>query len=139
MKRSRPQSGLTLIEVVVAIALLAVVLIPAMNALRDSAGYSDVHADITDAHFLLASRMEDLLAEPFTELADAAAGPSLPSSYSDPGGTPGRLLVYLSNYDGDNADADDDPFTGTDADLLWIRVELAGSVHALETLSAEGT
>ena len=48
------------------------------------------------------------------------------------------MLVYLSLYDGDNADADDDPFTGTDADLLWIRVEIDGSVLSLQTVRARG-
>ena len=62
----------------------------------------------------------------------------MPTSYSELAGSPGRLLVYLSNYDGDNADADGDPFTGTEPDLLWIRVEIEDSVHALETVRARG-
>ena len=57
---------------------------------------------------------------------------------TEPGGLPGRLVVYLSPYDGDNADADDDPYTGTDPDLLWIGVEIEGSVHQLQTVRARG-
>ena len=56
----------------------------------------------------------------------------------DPGVPPGRLLVYLSLYDGDNADADDNPFTGTDPDLLWIRIDVEDTVHTLETITANG-
>ena len=42
--------------------------------------------------------------------------------------------VFLSRYDGDNADADDDPFTGTDDGLLWVRVAIDGSEQAIETV-----
>jgi hypothetical protein len=33
--------------------------------------------------------------------------------------------------------ADNDPFTGTDAGLLWIRIELEGTGYAIETLTSE--
>ena len=45
------------------------------------------------------------------------------------------MLIYLSLYDGDNLDADDNAFTGTEADLLWIRVDIEGTVHSLETIT----
>jgi len=85
--------------------------------------------------------MEELLAEPFSALeaaAVAAGAPTVETSYSEPAGPPGRLIVYLSLYDGDNADADDDPFTGTDPGLLWIRVEAEDTVHELQTVRAQG-
>jgi hypothetical protein len=80
--------------------------------------------------------MEEVLARSFAELAaeEVAAG-GAPSAYSDGAGAPDRRLVLLSRYDGDNADGDDDPFTGKDAGLLWVRVEIEGTDHVLETLT----
>jgi len=43
----------------------------------------------------------------------------------------------LSAYDADNSDGDDDPFTGTDEGLLWVRVAIEGSVHDVLSLVRE--
>jgi prepilin-type N-terminal cleavage/methylation domain-containing protein len=139
--RHRFESGLTLVEVLVTVVLLSVVLVPAIRALQTSVVGANVHGDLAIEHFRLTSRLEELLAEPFTNLeaaAIAAGGPTVESSYSDAAGPPGRLLVYLGFYDGDNADTDDNPFTGTDPDLLWVKVEAEGTVHALQTITAQG-
>jgi len=141
MSKSTNQRGLTLVEVLVTVVLMAIVLVPAIQALRTGIVGADVHSDITSINFRLTSRLEELLTEPFADLSDAAiaaGSPTTPSSYSEAAGPPGRLLVYLSSYDGDNADADGDPFTGTDADLLWIRVDVEDSVHSLQTVRAQG-
>ncbi len=122
-------------------ALLAVLLVPAMRALQTGIIGADVHSDIAANQFRLTSRLEELLAESFVDLSDAAiaaGAPTTATSFSEAAGPPGRLLVYLSPYDGDNADADSDPFTGTDADLLWIRVDIEDTVHTLETIRAQG-
>jgi prepilin-type N-terminal cleavage/methylation domain-containing protein len=139
--RRTNQYGLTLVEVLVAVTLLAILLIPAMRALQTSVTGADVHGDLASAHFRLTSRVEELLAEPFVDLTDAAiaaGAPTTETTYSDTAGPPGRLIVYLSLYDGDNADTDNDPFTGTDSDLLWIRVDIEDTVHTLETIRASG-
>lgn len=118
-------------------ALLSLLLVPAISALQTAVVGAEVHGDVATSHYRLTARLEELLAEPFTDLSDAAiaaGGPTTPSSYSEPAGPPGRLLVYLSFYDGDDADADGDSFTGTDPDLLWIRVEIEGSVHELQSI-----
>lgn len=138
MSSRRHQGGLTLVEVLVTMVVLAVLLVPTISALQTSIVGADVHADVTANHYRLTSRLEELLAEPFADLSAAAGAPAAPSSYSDPAGPPGRLLVYLSFYDGDNADADDDPFTGTEPDLLWIGVNIEDSVHTLQTIRASG-
>jgi hypothetical protein len=44
------------------------------------------------------------------------------------------VLVYLSRYDGDNADGDNNPFTGTDADLIWVRAAIADPPIDMTTL-----
>jgi len=141
MRALQSQFGLTLVEVLVSMVLLAVLLVPAIQALQTSMTGANVHGELASDQFRLASRLEELLAEPFTDLeaaATAAGGPSTPSSYSDTPGPPGRLLVYLAACDGDNADGDDDLFTGVDPDLLWVRVEAEGTVHALQTVTARG-
>lgn len=141
MTRHRFESGLTLVEVLVTIVLLSVVLVPAIRALQTSVVGANVHNDLAIQHFRLTSRLEELLTEPFTNLAAAAiaaGGPTVESSYSDAAGPPGRLLVYLGFYDGDNADTDDNPFTGTDPDLMWVKVEAEGTIHALQTITAQG-
>lgn len=141
MNCRRFQAGLTLVEVLVTLVLLGVVLIPAIRAMQTGIVGASVHADLATEHFRLSSRLEEVLSESFASLQQAAldaGGPTVPSSYSDAGGTPSRLVVYLGLYDGDNADADDDPFTGTEADLLWLRVEAEGTIQALQTVRAQG-
>ncbi len=140
MRRTH-QLGLTLVEVLVAVTLLTILLVPAMRALQTSVTGAGVHSDLASSHFRLTSRLEELLAEPFVDLSDAAIAAGAPTTetiYSEAAGPPGRLIVYLSLYDGDNADTDDDPFTGTDADLLWVRVDIEDTVHTLETIRASG-
>ena len=135
------QRGLTLVEVLVAITLLAILLVPAISALRTSVVGAEVNSDVTQIHYRLTSRMEQTLAEPFESLeaaAIAAGDPTTATSYSDAPGEPGRLLVFLSPWDADNLDGDDNGFTGTDDGLIWIRVTSEGTVHALETITAQG-
>ena len=138
MSVCRRQNGLTLVEVLVTAVLLSILLVPAITALHTAIIGADTHSDVSASHFQLRTRLEEMLAEPFTDLASAAGTPTTPSSYSDPAGPPGRLIVYLSFYDGDDADADGDPFTGTDPDILWISVEIESTVYSLQTVRARG-
>ncbi len=137
----RDQYGLTLVEVLVTVALLAVLLVPVVNALTTSSQGAEVHRELASNQFRLTSRLEELLAEPFADLeaaALAAGSPQTATTYSETAGVPGRLVVYLSACDGDNADGDDDLFTGTDDGILWIRVEVEDTVHDLQTIRAQG-
>lgn len=142
MTRRGKQAGLTLVEVLITMVLLTVLLVPAMRALQTGITGAEIHSDLTTNQLRLTSRMEELLAEPFGDLeaaALAAGSPGIATSYSDAAGPPGRLLVYLSPYDGDNADADDDPFTGTDEGLIWVQVEAENTVNSLQTIRAQGS
>ena len=47
------------------------------------------------------------------------------------------MLVFLSRYDGDNADADDNSFTGTDEGLIWLRVTVENTPHELTTMVSQ--
>lgn len=141
MNRNSKQAGLTLVEVLVAVVLLAILLVPAIQALQTGVVGADVHGDVASSHFRLTSRLEEVLAEPFVDLANAAlaaGAATTESSYSDAAGPPGRVLVFLSLYDGDNADADNNPFTGTDDDLIWARVDIEDSVYTMQTVIARG-
>lgn len=135
----RAQRGLSYVEALVATVLVAVALVPALEGLHTGLQGPVVETELTAEHYHVASRIEELQAETFAALdaeALAVANPTTPTSYSDTAGAPRRRLVYLSRYDGDNADADSDPFTGTDEGLLWLRVEIENGTHALATLRA---
>lgn len=134
--------GFTYIEVIVATALIIVCLLPALDALSVGVKGSGIHETYTMDHYYLTGMMEQLLAEPYSTLdieALTVNNPATPTAFSDTVATAdGRTLVrqvYLSRYDADNADSDNNFFTGTDTGLLWIRVELEGTALGLERLT----
>ncbi|MGI9232622.1 MAG: prepilin-type N-terminal cleavage/methylation domain-containing protein [Woeseiaceae bacterium] len=129
------ESGMTLVEVLVAVLLLAVLLVPALHALHTGFVGTAVHTDHSRDHYRLVARIETMLAESYGNLESAAAGPATPSSYSDAAGPADRILVYIAPYDADNADSDADPFTGADDGVLWVRVAIEGSVLDLVSLA----
>jgi len=135
----RRESGFSYLEVLIATALIAVCLVPALEALS-TAGH-DLQAVHAEDHYYLAAKLEEVLAQPFSyldEAASAAASPAVPSSYSDSVTlADGRVLtrqVYLSRYDGDNADGNNNAFDGTDEGLLWVRVEIEVNGLGMERL-----
>lgn len=131
-------AGFSYVEVMVATVVLAVALVPAIEALSTAPQSAEVHRQHLRQHYRLVDTMETLLSESFSALEAEASTPGSPTAsavYSDVVSTPARRLVYISAYDGDNADSDDDPFTGTDDRLLWIRVEIENSALALEALA----
>jgi hypothetical protein len=130
--------------VLVATALIAISLVPALEALSTGGNGHDLQSDHAIDHYYLTSKLEEVLAEPFNRLdtsAIATAGAQIPTPYSDSVIlSDGRVLtrqVYLSRYDGDNADGNNNVFDGTDEGLLWIRVEVKESGLGLERLISE--
>ena len=135
---SKREAGISYVEVMIAMALIAIALVPAIDALRTSLGTGSGYATRLTEHYRVAGRLEDVLAEPFQDLdaaAVAAGSETVASSYSDAAGTPDRRLVYLARYDADDADGDGDPFTGGDVGLLWVRVVLEQGGSDLESLT----
>lgn len=147
------QSGLTYVEIMIATVLIAIALVPAIDALYTGSLASDVYEAGSTEHYATLARMEEVLAEPQSLLIDAAAAAgnqNTPSAYySDTGGTLNRRLVYVALYDADDADGDGDVFTVLDPNLdgdndpytgytglLWVRVEVEGSVTSFESLAA---
>lgn len=142
MNRHNKSRGLTYLEVLISTVLVLIVLVPALESLSIGIQGSELHATKVQNQSLVRAKMEQTLARPFGDLlseADAVADPTvlIPEPYSDPAGTKSRRLVFLARYDGDNADADNDPFSGTDEGLLWIRVSIEGTTQSLETLIHE--
>jgi type II secretory pathway pseudopilin PulG len=140
MKSRTRQAGLSYVEALIAVGVLALALVPALEALQTAFTGAAVQETVVLWQQQLATRMETILAEPFASLDDAAltaGSETTPSSYSDAASGPDRVLVFLSRYDGDNADADDDPFTGTDAGLLWVRTAIENAPYELTTLVAQ--
>jgi hypothetical protein len=134
------QSGISYIEVLIAAALIAVSLVPMMDAVRTATVSAGVHEGAAVQNLHLIATLEDVLAEPFSSLeaaATAAGNESTLTSYSDLAGSGNRRLVFLSLYDGDNADTDNDPFTGTDQGLMWVRVEIEDTAQTIETLISQ--
>ncbi len=139
LHNQRRVDGFSYVEVLIAMALIAVALVPAMDALHPGTTGAETHASATDLHYHLTGKLEDLLAEPFSALDDEAmsvGSPSVATQYSDDAGTVNRRLVFLSRYDADNLDGDADFFTGVDADLVWMRVEIAATSQAMEALTS---
>lgn len=133
----RPQRGVSHVEVLVATALIAISLVPLVSTLSSALQSGEANLSSTPLAYHLTAKLDEVLAKPYASLdaaATAAGDESTPTGYSDLAGSSDRRLVYLSRYDADNGDGDDDAFTGTDPDLLWIRVELEGSSLAIQTM-----
>jgi hypothetical protein len=136
MRQTQPQlqSGFSYFEVIIAALVLTMALIPALDALQVGLVGSSVQESYVVEHYRLAGAMEDILAQPFSALetdALAVGDPQVPTSYSDPVATPQRRLVYLSAYDPDAAD----PFVDDATGLVWVRVEIENTPHAVESLT----
>lgn len=149
------QSGISYVEVLLSMIILAAAIVPAMESLTTGLQTAAVHEDIIKNHHELMSRMQEVKSQSFSELlnaADTAGGYSSPSAYSDTAGMESRILVYLSFYDTFDSDADGNEFTILDNDvdsdnnpyttpssetpisILWVSIALENSDAALQTL-----
>lgn len=143
--------GFSYVEVLVAAFLIGMALVPAMDALKTGISSNSIGQSLSVQHYQRLSKMEQLQTEKFINLlaaAKTAVNSTTASSYSDAAGTANRRLVYLSLYDADanpfsitdpNTDSDNDLYTGTTANLLWLKVQIEGSSQGLETLISRWT
>ncbi len=136
--------GFSYVEVLVTIVLIAVCLVPIMEAMPTALLGVRIEEQLAADHAALRSKLEEVLAQPFTDLdaaATTAGSPTSPTSYSDAAphttadGRQITRLVYLWPHDGDNADGDGDPLTGIDAGILWVKVTIDASARSFETLT----
>lgn len=133
------QRGFGYVEALIAVVLLAVLLMPALEALSNAARSAPMAAQDDILWMSVANKLSEVTGSRFDDLDIAttlAGGPTNASSLSDPVDSSPRVLIYLSRYDGDNADGDGDGFTGTDPDLIWVRATVADTPVSLHTLVA---
>ena len=137
-------TGFSYVEVLIAVVLIVVALVPALDALIPGMAGSGIHESIAEDHYQLTGKLDQTLTEPYGQLnsaAKAVGSPTTPTTYSDmvtyANGRQITRNVFIARYDADNADGDDDPFTGTDDGLLWVQVTIAGSGMHIESLVSE--
>ena len=109
MKPRSSQRGISYAEALLAVTVLALALVPALESLQIAFNGAVVQEDVVLWQQQLATRMDEVLSDPFTALdtaAQAAGNETTPTTYSDAAGGPDRVVVFLSAYDGDNADSD---------------------------------
>lgn len=129
---SRRNGGFSYIEVLVAVGLLTVALVPAMNALQSGITGSTQHATNAADQHRLRAKLEEVLAKPFSSLyalTYASGGNSAATAHaalSDPVG-PQRRLVYLYRSTGS-------ALSSADTGLLHIAVAHENGGATLETL-----
>lgn len=132
----RRAAGLSYIEVLLATLLIAIALVPMMDALGPGLQGARIHRDQAEVHYALTGKLEEVLAQAFDDLdaaATAAGDYKIATSYSDPGATVPHQ-VFIWRYDVDDADGDGDVFTGGEDDILWIRVATTDAATDLQTL-----
>lgn len=144
--RNNLQNGFSYMEVLVALFILSIAIVPAMEGIQTAIQGAGIHQQSSQQHYALIARMENIMAESYANLlaaAETATNATTASSYSDPAGQVDRILVYLSLYDADadpftiadaNTDLDNNIYTGETANLLWIKVELENTVFNFESL-----
>ena len=145
-QRAQQQHGFSYVEVLVAMFILAIAIVPAMEAIQSGLQGAGIHESLTRHHYALIKRMEEVQADSYINLlssAQTAGNATIPSSYSDPSGQAERVVVFLALYDADadpftlvdpDNDGDADVYTGDTSNLLWLNVALENSAQSMETL-----
>ena len=140
------QQGFSYVEVLVAMFILAIAIVPAMDAIQSGLQGAGIHETLTRQHYAMIKRMEEVQADSYGNLlisAQTAGNATTPGSYSDPAGQTERVLVFLALYDADadpftlvdpDNDGDGDVYTGDTSNLLWLSVALENSAQSMETL-----
>jgi hypothetical protein len=130
------QAGFSYVEVLLSVMLLAILLVPALQAM--SAGIAGSGSSIANRQLRLRAKMEEVLSSPFGELyADTylVGGntvTSVSAAQSDaPGATDRRVVVLY------RCDPLTNALSSNDTGLLYVNVyyEADGSAGALSTLA----
>jgi type II secretory pathway component PulJ len=130
------QRGFSYVEILLSVVLLAVLLVPALEALQ-SAIAGNANAPLVRRHLALQDKIERVLSRPFADLYTQTYAPggntttSVSASLSDPAGTPERRNVVLYRYDASAAAP-----SAADTGLLFVAVyyENEPADRALTTL-----
>jgi Tfp pilus assembly protein PilV len=129
------QHGFTYTEVMLSAVLLAMLVVPALQALQTGIAGGATQS-VAARSPLLSAKMEEVLSNPFSELYAAtyvsgANTTGVNATYSDAGATDRRVVV-LYRYD-----ASAKALSPNDTGLLYVSVyyETEGSANALNTLA----
>lgn len=130
------QRAFSYAEVLLSVALLAVLLVPALQALQT--GITANASGLAAKRLSLQSKAEEVLSRPFAKLYAETYLPggntpgSISANFSDPSGTPDRRVVVLYRYD-----ASSNALSSNDTGLLYVSVyyEADGGASALNTLT----
>jgi type II secretory pathway component PulJ len=96
--------GFSYAEVMLSVVLLAVLLVPALQALQTAIAGTPAAAEASE-QTALQTKMEQVLAAPFSKIyretfvAGGNTATSASATFSDPAGTPQRRLVVIYRYD----------------------------------------
>ena len=131
------QCGLSYVEVLLSVVLLAILLVPALQALQSgiAGGQS---SSLAARQLTLRAKMEEVVAKPFydlykeTYLAGGNTTTSVSAAFSDAAGAANRRVVVLYRYD-----ASAKAISSNDTGLVFVSVyyEADGSANALNTLA----
>lgn len=135
---SSAQRGFAYAEVLLSVALLGILLVPAMQAL--STAISGGTGNLAARQLALRSKMEEVLSRPYSALyaETALVGGNTPTSvspsFSDTAGATDRRIVVLYRFD-----AASNALSLTDKGVLFVSVyyEADGSATALNTLAGK--
>ena len=139
-------NGFSYIEVLIATVVMAVALVPALEALQTGILSTDIQQSRAIQYYQRLQKMAELQAESYGNLlaaAKLAGNQTTATSYSDASGSSNRRLVYIALYDADtnsftisdpDTDGDSDPYTGSSSNLLWLQVVTEGSLPGFEVL-----
>jgi hypothetical protein len=128
--------GFSYVEILLSVTLVAVLLVPALEALQAAiAGRPSVAA--MPGSLAAQSKMEEVLAAPFakiygeTYVAGGNTAASVSALFSDASGTPNRRVVTIYRYD-----ASTKALSSADTGLAYVSVyyEADGPSRALATL-----
>lgn len=135
--RRAMQRGFSYAEVMLSVALLAILLVPALQALNGAiAGGQNPTSAARQTN--LRKLMEQVLAKPFPDLyaqtyvSGGNTINSVSAAFSDAAGSADRRVVVLYRYD-----ASANALSGNDTGLVFVSVyyEADGSANALNTLA----
>ncbi len=131
------QRGFAYAEVLLSVMLLAILLVPALQALNTGIAGSAGATGLAARQLNLRSKMEEILSKPFSQLyaetylSGGNTTTSVSASLSDASGTANRRLVVFYRFD-----ATSNALSANDTGLLVVNVyyEADGNAMALNTL-----
>lgn len=141
--RRASQRGFSYAEVLLSVMLLAILLVPALQALNNGINGSAIASDLATRQLSLRSKMEEVLSKPFGTLyaetykSDCTPTPNCNTAgtvnprFSDPAGASNRLVVVFNRFD-----ASTNAVSTNDTSLMYVSVydEADGGANALNTL-----